>query len=67
MGSDPRDAETDRDRGDAVNLATSLRLHEINRPAPELPSLPWTIETNIGKFQAGYFPKEPTADICCME
>lgn len=34
---EPRQAGSETDRGDAVNLATSLWLDEITRPAPDLP------------------------------
>ena len=64
---EPRQAESDADRGDAVNLATSLWLDEITRPAPGLPPFSWLVETSLGKVQAGYFLKEPTADIDRVE
>ena len=64
---EPRQAETDTDRGDAVNLATSLWLDEITRPAPDLPPFSWMIETSVGKVQAGYFLEEPTADLDRVE
>ncbi len=60
---EPRQAETDTDRGDAVNLATSLWLDEITRPAPDLPPFSWMVETSMGKVQAGYFLEEPTANL----
>ncbi len=62
-----RHAETDTDRSDAVNLATSLWLDEITRPAPDLPPFSWMIETSVGKVQAGYFLEEPTADLDRVE
>ncbi len=64
---EPRQAESDTDRGDAVNLATSLWLDEITRPAPDLPPFSWMIETSLGKVQAGYFLKEPTPDLDRVE
>ena len=64
---EPRQAESDTDRGDAVNLATSLWLDEITRPAPDLPPFSWMVETSVGKVQAGYLLKEPTADLDRLE
>lgn len=40
-----RQAEGDTDRGDAVNLATSLWLDEITVPPRELPPFSWMVET----------------------
>ena len=62
-----RKAASDTDRGDAVNLATSLWLDEITRPAPDLPPFSWMIETSLGKVQAGYLLNEPTADLDRLE
>jgi len=59
---EPRKAESRNDRGDAVNMATSLWLDEITRPAPDLPRFSWMVETSLGKVQAGYLLKEPTTD-----
>lgn len=64
---EPRQAESDTDRGDAVNLATSLWLDEITRPAPDLPPFSWMVETSLGKVQADYLLKEPTTDIDRVE
>ena len=64
---EPCQAESDTDRGDAVNLATSLWLDELTRPAPDLPPFSWMVETSIGKVQAGYLLKEPTADLDRVE
>ena len=48
-----RQADSGDDRGDAVNLATSLWLDEITLPAPDLPPFSWMVETSVGKVQAG--------------
>ncbi|HZA23844.1 MAG TPA: hypothetical protein VFA32_14795 [Dehalococcoidia bacterium] len=64
---EPRPAESDTDRGDAVNLVTSLWLDEITRPAPDLPPFSWMVETSVGKVQAGYLLKEPTSDTELVE
>ena len=62
-----RQAESEADRGDAVNLATTLWLDEITRPAPDLPPFSWIVETSVGKVQAGYLLKEPATDIDRVE
>ena len=62
-----RKAESDSDRGDAVNLVTTLWLDEITCPAPNLPPFSWMVETSLGKVQAGYLLQEPTADIDRVE
>ena len=62
-----RKAESDTDRGDAVDLATTLWLDEITRPAPDLPPVSWMVETSLGKVQAGYLLKEPTPDLDRLE
>ena len=62
-----RKAESDADRGDAVNLATCVWLDEITRPAPDLPPFSWMLQTSLGKVQAGYFLKETTTDIDRVE
>lgn len=62
-----RKAESDADRGDAVNLATCVWLDEITRPAPDLPPFSWILQTSLGKIQAGYFLKETTTDIDWVE
>ncbi|MDA1129675.1 MAG: hypothetical protein O2913_13425, partial [Chloroflexi bacterium] len=64
---EPRNAESATDRGDAVDLATTLWLDEITRPAPDLPPFSWMVETSVGKVQAGYLLKEPTADLNRLE
>ena len=64
---EPRKAESNADRGDAVNLATSLWLDEITRAAPDLPPFSWMVETSLGKVQAGYLLKEPTTDLDRVE
>ena len=64
---EPRKAESDNDRGDAVNMATSLWLDEITRPAPDLPRFSWMVETSLGEVQAGYLLKEPTTDLGRIE
>jgi hypothetical protein len=50
---EPRPAASDADRGDAVNLVTTLWLDEITRPAPDLPAFSWMVETSVGNVQAG--------------
>ena len=60
-------AESETDRGDAVNLATTLWLDEITLPPPDLPPFSWMVETSVGKFQAGYLLQEPTADLDRVE
>ena len=65
--SEPRKAESDTDRGDAVDLATCVWLDEITLPAPDLPPFSWMVETSVGKVQAGYLLKEPTADLDRLE
>ena len=62
-----RQADSGSDRGDAVNLATTLWLDEITCSAPDLPPFSWMVETSVGKVQAGYLLKEPTADIDRVE
>ena len=62
-----RQAESEADRGDAVNLATTLWLDEITRPATDLPPFSWIVETSVGKVQAGYLLKEPATDIDRVE
>ena len=62
-----RQAESDSDRGDAVNMATTLWLDEITLPAPDLPPFTWMVETSVGKVQAGYLLTEPTTDIDRVE
>ena len=64
---EPRQAGSEADRGDAVNLATSLWLDEITLPPPDLPPFSWMVETSLGKVQAGYLLKEPTADLDRLE
>ena len=64
---EPREAVSGADRGDAVNMVTSLWLDEITLPARDLPPFSWMVETSIGKVQAGYLLKEPTADIDRVE
>ena len=48
-------------------MATSLWLDEITPPAPDLVPFSWMVETNLGKAQAGYLLKEPTADVDRLE
>ena len=62
-----RKAESDADRGDAIDMATCVWLDEITCPAPALPRFSWMVETSVGKVQAGYFLKEPTADLDRLE
>ena len=64
---EPWKAGSDTDRGDAVNMASSLWLDEITRPAPDLPPFSWMVETSVGKVQAGYFLTEPTVDLDRVE
>ena len=52
-----RQAESDTDRGDAVNLITTLWLDEITSPVPDLLPFSWMVETSVGKVQAGYLLK----------
>ncbi len=61
------EAGSDSDRGDAVDLATSLWFDEITRPAPDLPPLSWMVETSIGKVQGGYLLVEPTSNLNRVE
>ncbi len=64
---EPRRGESNTDRGDAVNLATTLWLDEITLPPTDLPPFSWMVETSFGKVQAGYLLQEPTADIDRVE
>ena len=60
-------AVLDSDRGDAVDLATSIWFDEITRPAPDLPPLSWMVETSIGKVQGGYLLDAPTSNLDQVE
>ena len=64
---EPRKADSDTDRGDAVSMATCVWLDEITCPAPDLPRFSWMVETSVGKVQAGYLLEEPTADLDRLE
>ncbi|MDA1129403.1 MAG: hypothetical protein O2913_12000 [Chloroflexi bacterium] len=45
---EPRQAESNTDLGDLVNLATTRWQHEISRPPPDLPPCSWLVETGLG-------------------
>ena len=62
-----RQGQSGTDRGDAVNLATTLWLDEITLPPPDLPPFSWMVETSVGKYQAGFLLQEATADLDRVE
>jgi hypothetical protein len=62
-----REAKTDEDRGDAVNLATAIWFDEITKAPPALPPFSWMVETSFNKIQGGYFLNAPTADLDRVE
>ena len=63
----PRQAKSDADRGDAVDLATCIWLDEITRPPPDLLKFSGMVETSDAKVQAVCLLKEPTADLDRVE
>jgi hypothetical protein len=58
-----REAKTNEDRGDAVNLASAVWFDEITKTPPDLPPFSWLIETSLNKVQGGYFLTGPTTDL----